>query len=97
MSEYHYVYILQSEKDNNFYVGYTKNIQRRMKEHNFGKIFSTKNRIPLKLIYWERCLNQDDATKREKYLKSSWGRKYIKNRISNYLTGCSISSHADAY
>jgi putative endonuclease len=87
MSEYHYVYILQSEKDNNFYVGYTKNIQRRIKEHNSGKVFSTKNRIPLKLVYWEGCLNQDDATKREKYLKSSWGKRYIKNRISNYLTG----------
>ena len=87
MSEYHYVYILQSEKNNNFYVGYTKNIQRRIKEHNSGKVFSTKNRIPLKLVYWEGCLSQDDAMKREKYLKSSWGKRYIKNRISQYLTG----------
>ena len=87
MSEYHYVYILQSEKDNNFYVGYTNNIQRRIKEHNSGKVFSTKNRIPLKLIYWEGCLNQSDATSREKYLKSAWGKRYLKNRLKNYLMG----------
>ncbi|MBI9038697.1 MAG: hypothetical protein JEY97_11235 [Bacteroidales bacterium] len=41
----------------------------------------------LELIYFEGCLNQDDAIHREKYLKTSWGKKYIKNRIKHYLTG----------
>ncbi|NIU82782.1 MAG: hypothetical protein GWN31_04960 [Candidatus Thorarchaeota archaeon] len=58
-----------------------------MNEHNAGKVASTKSRIPLTLIYWEGCLNMQDATKREKYLKSSWGKRYIKNRINHYLTG----------
>ena len=84
---YYYVYVLKSEKDNNFYIGFTKNIIRRLEEHNSGKVISTKNRKPLKLVYWEGCLNQTDATKREKYLKSSWGKRYIKNRINSYLTG----------
>jgi putative endonuclease len=84
---YYYVYILLSEKDGNFYVGFTNTLNRRVQEHSDGKIQSTKNRRPLKLIYWEGCLNQQDATSREKYLKSSWGKRYIKNRLKNYLTG----------
>lgn len=70
-----------------FYVGYTTNIQIRINEHNNGNVLSTKNRRPLKLIYWEGCLNQTDATKREKYLKTAWGKRYIKGRVKNYLTG----------
>lgn len=84
---YYYVYVLQSLKDSMFYVGFTHNIKKRSNEHNNGKVESTKNRRPLKLIYWEGCLNQKDATNREKYLKTAWGKRYIKNRIKNYLTG----------
>jgi len=71
----------------NYYVGYTSNIVNRINEHNNGKVASTKNRIPLELVYWEGCLNQQDATAREKYLKTAWGKRYIKIRIKNYLTG----------
>ena len=70
-----------------FYVGYTKDIDNRMFYHNSGKVTSTKNRRPLTLVYYELCLNQQDATHREKYLKTSWGKRYIKNRLKNYLTG----------
>ncbi len=83
----YYVYVLNSKKDGNNYVGYTKNLQQRLDLHNKGRVKSTKNRIPLLLIYFEGCLNQQDATKREKYLKTSWGKRYIKNRLDNYLTG----------
>ncbi len=65
--QYYYVYVLQSELDNNFYTGYTKNIELRFEQHQKGFVTSTKNRRPLKLIYFEACLNQDDATHREKY------------------------------
>ena len=84
---YYYVYVLKSEKDGNHYVGYTNDLKKRLELHNSGKVVSTKNRFPLKLIYFEGCLNQQDATKREKYLKTSWGKRYIKNRLENYLTG----------
>jgi putative endonuclease len=70
-----------------FYTGYTHAIQKRIEEHNAGKVPSTKNRLPMKLIYWEGCLHQQDATRREKYLKSAWGKRYLKTRLKNYLTG----------
>jgi len=82
-----YVYVLQSEKDKNFYTGYTVNLKRRFEEHQSGKNFSTKNRRPFKLIYYEYCMNEEDAKLREKYLKTAWGKRYIKNRLKKYLTG----------
>lgn len=81
----YYIYILLSEKDNNFYTGYTKNLNIRVAKHNNGEIISTKYRRPLQLIYYEACLNQQDALKREKYLKTTYGKRYIKNRLKNYL------------
>ncbi len=84
---YYYVYVLKSVKDGNNYVGSTNDLRERLTLHNAGKVSSTKNRLPLTLIYFEGCLNQQDATKREKYLKSSWGKRYIKSRNENYLTG----------
>ena len=78
---------MQSEIDNNFYTGYTSDLRKRLNEHNGGNVISTKKRIPLKLIYFEGCLSQKDAIHREKYLKTSWGKRYIKNRIKDYLTG----------
>jgi len=84
---FHYVYILRSNNDGNFYVGYTKDLKRRLIEHQAGRVHSTKNRLPLELIYYEACRSQADATKREKYLKTAWGKRYIKSRLSDYLTG----------
>lgn len=82
-----YTYVLQSEKDNNFYTGYTEDLKDRLRGHNSGKVRSTKNRQPLKLIYYEACLTQQDVTHREKYLKTTYGKRYIKNRLKNYFTG----------
>ncbi|MGA9365315.1 MAG: GIY-YIG nuclease family protein [Bacteroidota bacterium] len=84
---YHYVYVLQSDVDRNFYVGYTTDLINRLRQHNSGKVVSTRTRLPMKLVYWEGCLAQKDATTREKYLKTAWGKRYIKNRLENYLTG----------
>jgi len=81
----YYVYVLQSELDNKFYTGFTKNLEKRMEEHNSGISRSTKGRIPFKLVYYEFCLNLKDAMKRERYLKTTWGKRYIRNRVSNYL------------
>jgi len=87
MVQLNFVYILQSEKDNEFYTGYTKNIELRFEQHNKGLVQSTKERRPLKLIYFEACLNQQDATHREKYLKTFYGKMFLKNRLKSYLTG----------
>lgn len=83
----YYVYILQSEKDKKFYTGYTTDLKRRFREHQEGLSVSTKSRRPFKLVYYEFCLSQQDAKYREMYLKSAWGKRYIKNRLKNYLTG----------
>jgi putative endonuclease len=82
---YYYVYVLLSEKDDQWYTGYTADLKNRLQLHNDGKVESTKNRRPLKLIYYEGCLNQQDATRREKYLKSGNGKIYIKSRLRNFF------------
>jgi putative endonuclease len=87
MPTYCYVYVLRSIKDSQFYVGLTRNLRGRLQAHNSGQVLSTKRRIPFELIYWEGCLNERDAAKREKYLKSAWGKRYIKGRLRQYLTG----------
>ncbi len=83
----YYVYVLRSDKDNMNYVGYTKNLKLRFEEHEKGRVSSTEKRRPLKLIYYEACINQQDATHREKYLKTYHGKMFIKNRLKSYLTG----------
>jgi len=83
----YYIYILQSKKDNKFYTGYTKNLKLRFEQHINGLVESTKDRRPLKLVYYEACLNQQDATHREKYLKTFYGKMFIRHRLKSYLTG----------
>ena len=83
----YYTYVLQSSADNNFYTGYTNNLKLRFERHQKGLVESTRDRRPLKLIYYEACLNQQDATHREKYLKRYYGKLYLKNRLKSYLTG----------
>ena len=83
----HYTYVLQSEKDGNFYVGFTNDLKQRFDLHNKGMVDSTKERRPLKLIYYEACTEREDSTKREKYLKTHYGRMYLKKRLKSYFTG----------
>ena len=82
-----YVYVLQSVKDRKNYVGYTKNLKLRFELHQKGQVKATRDRRPLKLIYYEACLNQQDTTHREKYLKTYYGSMFIKQRLKSYLTG----------
>ena len=79
---YFFVYVLKSEKKGNNYVGYTNNLRDRLAMHNAEKVSSTKNRLPIKLIYFKGCFNQQDATKREKYLKTSVSSACKKTRIN---------------
>ena len=78
---FYYTYVLLSLKDSEIYIGYTDDLNHRLKEHNLGNVLATKSRLPLKLIYFEACLNREKAIKREKALKTGFGRKYIKSRI----------------
>jgi putative endonuclease len=74
-------------KDENFYTGLTNNLKLRFEQHNKGLVESTKDRRPFKVIYYEACLDQDDATRREKYLKTFHGKMFLKRRLKSYLTG----------
>lgn len=76
-----YTYVLHSEKDNKLYIGYTDDLKARIEKHNKGLVESTKHRRPLILVYYEACLNSDKALKREKYLKTGFGRKFLKTRL----------------
>jgi len=82
-----YTYVLKSKKDKKFYTGYTRDLKLRFEKHKKGLIKSTKDRRPLCLVYYEACLNQQDATHREKYLKTLYGKRYIRNRLKSYLIG----------
>ncbi|RIA10288.1 putative endonuclease [Flavobacteriaceae bacterium MAR_2010_72] len=84
---YYYVYILLSLKDGKKYTGYTSDLSSRFEAHQKGKVHSTKHRTPFKLIYFEGCLSQDDALKREKYLKTHYGKMYLGNRLKSYFIG----------
>lgn len=79
-----YVYVLESLKDKQRYIGYTTNLPKRIKEHRKGLSFSTKPRLPMKLIYFEACLNQNDAMRRENYFKSTRGRRFLAKRLKSY-------------
>lgn len=70
-----------SETDKYLYIGWTDDLKNRLHEHNSGHVDSTKNRLPMKLVYYEACLKQEQAIIREKQLKTGYGRKYIQHRI----------------
>lgn len=79
-----FVYVLKSLSVNKSYVGSTNNLSRRLKEHEKGQSGFTKKFLPWKLIYTEDYATLADARKREKYLKSAAGRKFLKKVFANH-------------
>jgi putative endonuclease len=82
----YYTYVIQSKHNGHLYTGSTRDLRKRYKEHNLGKVRSTRNRGPFELIYYESCLNERDARARENYLKSGMGKRYLKNRVKRFLS-----------
>ncbi len=80
----HYVYVLLNS-GGQFYTGCTADLKRRIAEHKAGKSTFTGSRGPYELIYYEACLDINDAYSRERYLKSGMGKRFIKNRIKNSM------------
>ena len=76
------VYVLQSEKSGILYTGFTENLNRRIHEHNTGKSKFTSGHMPWKIIYTEVVDNRLEARKREKYLKSATGKRFLKKLFS---------------
>ena len=83
----HYVYVLKSEADGQFYTGCTSDLRKRFQQHNDGNVPATHLRTPFKLVYYEASLSAADAFRREKYLKTSYGKRYLKSRLRYYFTG----------
>ena len=81
----HYTYVLLSEADGRFYTGTSGDLRERLKLHEAGRVRSTTSRRPLKLIYYEACLSPDDAYRRERFLKTRKGGRYLKNRLATSL------------
>jgi len=82
----YYVYVLLSAKDNRFYTGFTDDLKRRIADHNSGRVQSTAKRRPLKLVYYESCLHKEDALHREKYLKTTFGKHFLRKRLKHFFS-----------
>jgi putative endonuclease len=81
-----YAYVLLSERDRRFYIGNTGDLRERLQQHNKGQVRSTAYRRPLRLVYYEGCLSGDDARRRERYLKTGRGGRYLKQRLASWLS-----------
>lgn len=79
-----YVYVLEGVR-RNLYIGFTHDLKKRLSEHNRGLNRSTKSYIPWKLIYYEACMNEQDAKRREQYLKTNQGSRLLKRRLKEYF------------
>ena len=80
------VYVLESKKNKEkLYIGFTANLKQRVAEHNRGESRATKPYIPWKCVYTEYCIDEDDARRREKYFKTSQGRRFLRRRLKEYF------------
>ena len=85
MNNFYYIYVLLSQKDGKFYIGFTNDLKRRVKEHKQNKNISTSKRLPLKLIYFEGHLSKEDAMRRECYFKTAKGKTTLKQMLRESL------------
>ena len=83
----HYTYVLLSQQDKRMYTGSTKDLQTRVYEHAEGRVRSTAYRRPLRLIYYEACVSANDAFRRERFLKTGQGKRYLRKRLASFFSG----------
>jgi len=88
----HYTYVLFSGKDRRFYTGYSENLRERFRKHELGFVRPTAHRQPLKLVYYEACLSQEDARRRERFLKSGKGKRFLRNRLITFLSSLCVDT-----
>ena len=87
----HYTYVLLSQQDGRWYTAVTGDLRKRLREHATGNVRSTASRAPLELSYNEACIERDDALRRERFLKTGKGKRYLKNRLGRFLLNRSRS------
>jgi putative endonuclease len=81
----HYTYVLPSQHDGTWYIGAPGDLRARLRSHSAGRMQSTAPRRPLSLVCYEACLSADDAYRRERYLKSGRGGRYLRARLASSL------------
>lgn len=87
----HYTYVLQSLKDGRWYTGMTADLRSRIHDHEKGRVPSTRHRRPFLLVYYEACLRESDAVRRERYLKTGRGKRYLRQRLLDWVTETSLN------
>ena len=80
-----YTYVLLCETDSRWYTGSTGDLRLRVRQHSEGRVWSTAKRRPVRLIYYEACLNRSDAFRRERFLKTGKGKRFLRNRLAGFL------------
>jgi len=80
-----YTYVIQSKKNDELYIGYTSDLRKRLIEHNQGLNLSTKKYKPWIIIYYEACIDEKDAKRREGYLKTTQGGRLLKRRLKEFF------------
>ena len=80
----HYTYVLSREIDGEWYRGATSHLRARVREHAEGRVRSTEQRRPLALAHYEGCLNREDAFRRERYVKTGRGKRYLRQRLGEW-------------
>ena len=91
-----FVYILLSEIDGKFYIGFAEDVQSRLEAHNSGKVESTRYRKPFRLVYYEAYINEDDARGREVFLKSGSGHNFLKKQMRHFMNDLNMDSRGGA-
>ncbi|MBN1819665.1 MAG: GIY-YIG nuclease family protein [Prolixibacteraceae bacterium] len=74
-------YILRSEKDGSYYIGYTSDLEQRVEYHNTGKSRYTSRKMPWKVVYTEEFTTKSDAIKRERFLKKQRNHSFYEQLI----------------
>ena len=78
---------MKSKIDDKLYVGFTDDLKKRFRDHNNGKVGSTRPRRPFLLLFYEAFLSKKDAVLREKFLKTGWGKAHLKKALKYTLGG----------
>jgi putative endonuclease len=86
-----YTCVLSSDRDERFYTGTARDLRSRMKLHTDGRVRSTAHRRPLTLIHYEACIDVDDAFRRERFLKTGKGKRFLRNRLATFLSHASTN------
>ena len=82
----HYTYVLLGKREGGFYTGYSADLRQRLGQHHQGRVRWTASRQPVRLVYYEACVSQEDVLRRERFLKSGKGKRYLRNRLAAYLS-----------